>query len=129
MYSQSGILEKNLILFSFGLGQPPTVDDEVTEQRIQSSDKDSVSIREEYLNSNSVSVQDSASSSDSEKNSSSSSSEAEDDQASSKDDARKYSRDKYKRQFSWLYYNSGKNGYLCKVCEIFPPLLQTGGQN
>ena len=26
---------------------------------------------------------------------------------------------RYEKEYAWLYYNFSKNGYLCKVCEVF----------
>ena len=40
-------------------------------------------------------------------------------------DARLFSSGKYERRFTWLYYNVGKGGYCCKLCEIFCPFLPT----
>ena len=36
-----------------------------------------------------------------------------------KEDNRLYDEGKYERQYPWIYYNLGKYGYLCKICEVF----------
>ena len=36
-----------------------------------------------------------------------------------KKDNRLYDEAKYLRQYSWIYYNLEKYGYMCKICEVF----------
>ena len=36
-----------------------------------------------------------------------------------KRDHRLFDERRYKKEYVWLYYNFSKNGYLCKVCEVF----------
>ena len=36
-----------------------------------------------------------------------------------KQDHRLFDERQYEKEYGWLYYNFSKNGYLCKVCEVF----------
>ena len=36
-----------------------------------------------------------------------------------KNNNRLYDEQKYAGQYTWFYYNLGKYGYLCKICEVF----------
>ena len=36
-----------------------------------------------------------------------------------KRDHRLFDERQYQKEYAWLYYNFSKNGYLCKVCEVF----------
>ena len=36
-----------------------------------------------------------------------------------KRDHRLFDERRYQKEYAWLYYNFSKNGYLCKVCEVF----------
>lgn len=41
-------------------------------------------------------------------------------------DCRKFSSTKYEALYTWLYYSAAKQGYCCKLCEVFCPLLDNG---
>ena len=36
-----------------------------------------------------------------------------------KQNHRLFDERRYEKEYVWLYYNFSKNGYLCKVCEVF----------
>ena len=40
---------------------------------------------------------------------------------------RMFKLEKYVRDYPWLHFNVIDAGYKCKICEMFPPLLSTGG--
>ena len=48
--------------------------------------------------------------------------------APAKFDGRRFASLKYEQMFNWVYFSCSKNGYMCKICELFSPENDGQGQ-